>query len=104
MKLYRTASGYSVEQQDRFYFRKRDDGQGESWESLTTKDDLHEYLQRQIREGNWIEGARPALEDLQAPIGNQEVWAAGVTYYRSREARMEESKAAGRRRLLRSRL
>lgn len=95
MKLYRTASGYSVEQQDRFYFPKRDDGQGESWESLTTKDDLHEYLQRQIREGNWIEGPRPALEDLQAPIGNQEVWAAGVTYYRSREARMEESKAAG---------
>ncbi len=30
-----------------------------------------------------------------APIGAQEVWAAGVTYYRSRTARMEESKAAG---------
>jgi 2-dehydro-3-deoxy-D-arabinonate dehydratase len=30
-----------------------------------------------------------------APIENQEVWAAGVTYYRSRSARMEESKSAG---------
>jgi 2-dehydro-3-deoxy-D-arabinonate dehydratase len=30
-----------------------------------------------------------------APIENQEVWAAGVTYYRSRDARMEESKSAG---------
>jgi 2-dehydro-3-deoxy-D-arabinonate dehydratase len=30
-----------------------------------------------------------------APIGNQEVWAAGVTYFRSRKARMEESKDAG---------
>ena len=30
-----------------------------------------------------------------APIGNQEVWAAGVTYYRSRNARMEEAKSAG---------
>jgi 2-dehydro-3-deoxy-D-arabinonate dehydratase len=30
-----------------------------------------------------------------APIGSQEVWAAGVTYYRSREARMEESEASG---------
>ena len=30
-----------------------------------------------------------------APIGSQEVWAAGVTYYRSRSARMEESKSAG---------
>ncbi len=29
-----------------------------------------------------------------APIGSQEVWAAGVTYFRSRSARMEESSAA----------
>jgi 2-dehydro-3-deoxy-D-arabinonate dehydratase len=29
-----------------------------------------------------------------APIASQEVWAAGVTYYRSRSARMEESDAA----------
>lgn len=29
------------------------------------------------------------------PLGNQEVWAAGVTYYRSRTARMEESEQAG---------
>jgi 2-dehydro-3-deoxy-D-arabinonate dehydratase len=29
-----------------------------------------------------------------APIGAQEVWAAGVTYYRSRDARMEESRDA----------
>ena len=94
MKLYRTPSGHVVEEHDRFYSPKNH-GQGESWASLTTKDDLHEYLQRQIREGSWIEGSRPRLVDLQAPIGNQEVWAAGVTYYRSREARMEESKSAG---------
>jgi 2-dehydro-3-deoxy-D-arabinonate dehydratase len=30
-----------------------------------------------------------------APIGTQEVWAAGVTYLRSRDARMEESKDSG---------
>ncbi|HEY5910818.1 MAG TPA: fumarylacetoacetate hydrolase family protein, partial [Verrucomicrobiae bacterium] len=30
-----------------------------------------------------------------APIGSQEVWAAGVTYYRSRDARMEEAHEAG---------
>jgi 2-dehydro-3-deoxy-D-arabinonate dehydratase len=30
-----------------------------------------------------------------APTVSQEVWAAGVTYYRSRSARMEESKDAG---------
>lgn len=32
---------------------------------------------------------------LRAPLGSQEVWAAGVTYFRSRTARMEESKDAG---------
>jgi len=30
-----------------------------------------------------------------APVTSQEVWASGVTYYRSRDARIEESKAAG---------
>src|SRR4051812_37038901 len=32
---------------------------------------------------------------LQPPIESQEVWAAGVTYFRSRSARMDESKASG---------
>lgn len=92
MKLYRTTSGHIVEEHDHFYSPKKEH---QSWEALTTKDHLHDYLQRQIGEGNWIETLRPKPEDLQAPIGNQEVWAAGVTYYRSREARMEESKSAG---------
>ena len=35
---------------------------------------------------------------------HQEVWAAGVTYFRSRGARMEEVEGRGRRRFLRSRL
>jgi 2-dehydro-3-deoxy-D-arabinonate dehydratase len=30
-----------------------------------------------------------------APLANQEVWASGVTYFRSRTARIEESKDAG---------
>src|SRR5690606_19895550 len=34
-------------------------------------------------------------EGLLAPMGNQEIWAAGVTYYRSRTARMEESQDSG---------
>ena len=37
----------------------------------------------------------PAPADLRAPIGHQEVWAAGVTYLRSKKARMEESKDGG---------
>jgi 2-dehydro-3-deoxy-D-arabinonate dehydratase len=32
---------------------------------------------------------------LLAPIGSQEIWAAGVTYYRSRDARIAESRETG---------
>ena len=39
--------------------------------------------------------ASPTPATLLAPLQSQEVWAAGVTYYRSRTARMEESKVAG---------
>jgi 2-dehydro-3-deoxy-D-arabinonate dehydratase len=41
------------------------------------------------------EVATPEPAVLRAPIESQEVWAAGVTYLRSRTARMAESKAAG---------
>lgn len=34
-------------------------------------------------------------QPLDAPVESQEVWAAGVTYFRSRTARMEESEASG---------
>jgi 2-dehydro-3-deoxy-D-arabinonate dehydratase len=37
----------------------------------------------------------PDAAALRAPIESQEVWAAGVTYLRSRTARMEEAKNAG---------
>ena len=44
----------------------------------------------------WISGTVATLPASPgAPIGTQEVWAAGVTYLRSRTARMEESKDAG---------
>ncbi|HEY3863008.1 MAG TPA: fumarylacetoacetate hydrolase family protein [Verrucomicrobiae bacterium] len=39
-----------------------------------------------------VEGVPAALRPL---VQSQEIWAAGVTYYRSRTARMEESQAAG---------
>lgn len=45
----------------------------------------------------WFAGGTPSAPpaDLLAPIGSQEVWAAGVTYLRSREARATESAGSG---------
>jgi 2-dehydro-3-deoxy-D-arabinonate dehydratase len=63
------------------------------WDALVIRDDLHGYLLSIVNEGGAVQDFSSAR--ILAPIGNQEVWAAGVTYYRSRSARMEESKSAG---------
>src|SRR5215472_11153425 len=91
MRLYRTNDGCFVEHSDRFYSIK-----DPSWDGLITRDDLHAYLTTLI-EGPTALAQNPLLNPgvLRAPIGSQEVWAAGVTYFRSRDARMEESKSAG---------
>ena len=49
-------------------------------------------LQQAWENGEALDGESPRPL---APVGSQEVWAAGVTYYRSRTARMEESEQAG---------
>jgi len=87
MKLYRSRHGVVAEDAGRFYTLN-----SPSWDDLVTREDLLEYLSRAIREMKPDAGAP---HDLLPPIGSQEVWAAGVTYYRSRSARMEESKEAG---------
>ncbi len=87
MKLYRTRNGVFAEEAGRWYALH------DGWGTLTKRDDLLSYLQRQISDVSNC--AAPDTRDFLAPIAEQEVWAAGVTYYRSRTARMEESQAAG---------
>ncbi len=88
MILYRTTDGIFVERESRFYRVEV-----ASLDLLVTRDDLHGFLASAVGEGKPAE--QIDLSKLQAPIGNQEVWASGVTYYRSRNARMEESRSAG---------
>jgi 2-dehydro-3-deoxy-D-arabinonate dehydratase len=92
MRLYRTTSGHVVEDDGSLYALGKD-ASDESWNSLITRDDIYEYLEQNIRDVK--EAAPSALATLCAPIGSQEVWAAGVTYYRSREARIKESQFLG---------
>jgi 2-dehydro-3-deoxy-D-arabinonate dehydratase len=86
--LYRTTDGIFVERESRFYRVEV-----ASLDLLVTRDDLHGFLASAVDEGKPAE--QIDLGKLQAPIGNQEVWASGVTYYRSRTARMEESRSGG---------
>jgi 2-dehydro-3-deoxy-D-arabinonate dehydratase len=88
MKLYRSHHGIVAENAGGFY------GLNEtSWDQLISREDLRDHLEKCARESTPIDAPLP--EDLLPPIGSQEVWAAGVTYFRSRDARMEESKGAG---------
>ena len=69
--------------------------QGE-WDGFVNDDDLAAKAADILNTTGKPEGDGEGLpNDLLAPIGTQEVWAAGVTYLRSRQARMEESEAAG---------
>jgi 2-dehydro-3-deoxy-D-arabinonate dehydratase len=88
LKLYKTSSGNFVEQNGK-HFRVPE----QNWDALIAHEDLHGYLVSVANIGSPASDF-PAAQ-LQAPIGSQEVWAAGVTYYRSRSARMAESQDAG---------
>ena len=60
------------------------------------RDDLRDHLSQALGANKPTEeAALSSSEEILAPIGSQEVWAAGVTYFSSRLARMEESRDAG---------
>ena len=90
MKLYRAAGGYIVEHQNRFY-----GGADTPWDQLVIREDLETHLARNLPQPMEAASFADIEHLLVAPIGSQEVWASGVTYYRSRNARMEEAKTAG---------
>ncbi|MBV9268121.1 MAG: fumarylacetoacetate hydrolase family protein, partial [Acidobacteriaceae bacterium] len=93
MKLYRLSNGFLLEEKDRFYSHTDDSWTIRSWDALVMRDDLQDHLAKVLKGLNQV--STPASSQILAPIGNQEVWGAGVTYMRSREARMEEAKTAG---------
>jgi 2-dehydro-3-deoxy-D-arabinonate dehydratase len=86
MRLYRTTRGTVVEHEGAFHRLALD------WDSLLNHADLAAYLRHACDRSAGEAGIE---ERVLAPIGNQEVWAAGVTYYRSRAARVQESESAG---------
>jgi 2-dehydro-3-deoxy-D-arabinonate dehydratase len=87
VKLYRTTDGAFVEEGGSYYPVAAMD-----WDELLSSPELHARTRAAIDRGTAVTfDAHTVL----APVLSQEVWAAGVTYYRSRSARIEESKDAG---------
>jgi len=89
MRLYRTKKGFVAEDAGRAGLLPDRD-----WDALFNRKGLPAYLAKALKAAKPLK-FDPATAPLLAPLVSQEVWAAGVTYYRSRDARMEESKAAG---------
>ncbi len=89
MHLYRTDRFPIVQSEGHWYQIEK------TWNELILDDKLPATLRSAIESSQ----PDPSLADLQesalVPITDQEIWAAGVTYFRSKTARMDESKDAG---------
>jgi 2-dehydro-3-deoxy-D-arabinonate dehydratase len=86
VKLYRTSESAIVEHQSKFYLVP-----SVTWDELLCQPGILETARAATASAPVSFDPSTAL----APIVSQEVWASGVTYYRSRSARIEESKDAG---------
>lgn len=92
MKLYKTSQGILLQFKEEYYVLQHD------WDKLINRDNLYTFLQEALLSGKRLTASQAEewlRADVLPPIGSQEVWAAGVTYLRSRDARMEESKDTG---------
>jgi 2-dehydro-3-deoxy-D-arabinonate dehydratase len=91
MKIYKTYDAIVLEYKGQCYLSTET-----NWDRYINRDSLHALLKEEIKrltpigQSDWLKG-----QSILAPIGSQEVWAAGVTYLRSKAARMDESKDSG---------
>ena len=90
LRLYRTTTGPVMERDGGLFLVY------ENWDALISRDNLPLHL-KGLRADDFepLVEATPGSLEIRAPLSGQEVWAAGVTYIRSREARKEESASAG---------
>ena len=93
MRLYKLISGTLLELNDTYFL-----GPELDWDDLLGREQLPKLLAAEAQ--NWDTLSQEKAEELiqeglLPPMGNQEIWAAGVTYYRSRTARIEESSDSG---------
>lgn len=94
MKVYKIKSGILLEKEGNFSLALF-----ENWARFINNDNVLAEAEGAFRAGEKLSQEQAAVllkAELLAPISSdQEVWAAGVTYSRSKQARMEESKESG---------
>jgi len=90
MKIYKTNKGIVIDHRNDFFLSKEP-----SWDKFINRQHLFQAITTELKDLPSNASLEEIIKSPLAPIANQEVWASGVTYMRSRQARMEESKIAG---------
>lgn len=87
MKVYKTKSGIVIKKNNKFHLLKE-----VNWDEFINDDGLFQKIENLIP-------SLPVIDNMEGdplpPVGNQELWACGVTYLRSKIGRQEESKVSG---------
>ncbi|MEX2580569.1 MAG: fumarylacetoacetate hydrolase family protein [Verrucomicrobiales bacterium] len=92
-RIFRTASSIFIESTDSpGPFHHVSEGFG--FNRLFESEDPLAYVVETYEKASEGESFDPEIP-FEPPVGDQEIWAAGVTYFRSRTARMEEAETAG---------
>jgi 2-dehydro-3-deoxy-D-arabinonate dehydratase len=91
MRLFRTSSAIVVENAGSFYTIENG-----SWDTFINDDSLYQKMTTVISKLKPDPKAGSLIDNhLLPPVQSQELWASGVTYYRSKVGRQEESKDSG---------
>lgn len=90
MKLYLTTQGIVINKENEHYLLKK-----ENWDTFINDDNLYNKLVKITQSTPVSAVDRLLVNNLLPPVQSQEIWAAGVTYYRSKVGRQEESKDSG---------
>ncbi|MDP9079911.1 MAG: fumarylacetoacetate hydrolase family protein [Bacteroidota bacterium] len=90
MRIYKTAQGIIISRHQQYFLTKEN-----NWNAFINRSDLYKNVSNELQHLKPDSRLKELISSaILAPIGDQEVWASGVTYFRSREARIEESKDA----------
>lgn len=90
MKIYKNKHRATIECNGSYFELNVD-----NWDAFLNRENLYEAIKKDLNKANPISEFVFLEQKYEAPIQNQEIWAAGVTYLRSKEARMDEAKASG---------
>jgi 2-dehydro-3-deoxy-D-arabinonate dehydratase len=88
MRLFKTSNGIAVERENKYYLIR------DKWDNFINDDDLFTKVAKLL--SSLPPSDSSVINEILPPIGSQqELWACGVTYLKSKIGRQEESKMAG---------